>query len=667
MADKQNILNEFDTIQEKLSQGFEEDPRLSSGVPAAQRGSDLDFIQMSGMVRPTPTPAPQTPAIDADLDASRPLSFFEKGVADVDAEMSPGIADESETAHQAIAPIESTRAAMSHLRDIIADLTKESPTATTDPALMAKLESEGTIPPAPETPAAPVLEELLSEFAPAHPMHQDAPVDETPAPVTIHEASVVAPEPEVLAAEPELIAEPEVRRVAPVLPEHAAQLEKAERLLEELEAAQAPPTQFEEHAPIAAAAAAMAEGKSAFDDEALPDEALDFKKHSKRRHRSPRKFVALKSLGRLAAGLLIVGAIAAATYTGYLWIQLRMSAPQQLYNQAAKLVAQGEYEKASEAYEKFASLHPQSPLRPEAQFAAAFVMQLQRPENSDDRQRVAGQSLRLFEQFRQDNPTHPKLSRAETLMGRLNFESERYQEAIELLRNPELRLRDPASAVPALRILARSSAKLGDAEAARSYYLQSAGVQDNYSPDVDYAELGALYQSLADRSEDIDKRIRLQQLAIESWSHALEVPGIDPSSKQSIRSQLDVLRERLQSEPGMSPAMEALDVKEVPGAEIPAVAPLEPIAEMPVSQPESTPAAAPVNPETPAAQPEATAVETPAAEPVAGDYVVKAGDTLTSIATELGTTAEALIETNALSGDKVFEGQHLIVPEPSQS
>jgi tetratricopeptide (TPR) repeat protein len=351
-------------------------------------------------------------------------------------------------------------------------------------------------------------------------------------------------------------------------------------------------------------------------------------------------------------------------------------------------------------------------LRAEAQFNAAFAMQMQPVNDADDAKETRGQALRLFEQYRKDNPTHAKVARAETLMGRLNYESGRYAEAIELLRNPELRLRDPASAVPALRTLARASAKIGDAEAARSYYLQAVGVQGNHSPDVDYAELGSLYQTRADQAEDLDKRIELQQLAIESWTHALEVPGIDPASKQTIRSQLDVLRERLQSEPGMAPAMESLnDIPVETRESSPALdAPTAPVTDTPEpaapsgAEPAMDSHAPTVDEHAPAEEPHAAAQDAhasmqdahapapdgnvdqtrsahaPAPEAAKqqaaaaehagaaaaamndGEYVVKHGDTLTTIATSLHSTVDELKKLNALKGDSVFEGQHLLVP-----
>lgn len=658
----EDAVNDFDHITERLGQGFEGDPRLESGVPQDQRGSDIEFIQMSGLVRPSAPPSASAPPAHDDLDASRPVSFFEKGVADVDADMAPGVTEDPVMDGEDTRPIQQTRTAMSHLRDIIDDLTKDAPAAATDPALMAALDAPEAVPapeppppsmastelpPAPEEPAPPEapisLDDILAEFGAAHPMGADAESPEGPRPSPAP-AVDIAPVPAATETPRETVSEaPRMTRHAPVLPGHAAQLAEAEKLIDDLE----PAPEAEDAAP------SVAPGPRRVDADELPDEALDYKRQGKRRHRSAGKSPVLAALARLAAGLVIVSALAVATYAGSLWVKQRMASPDQLFNQASRLAAKGDYAAASQMFEDFAALHPADPLRAEAQFNAAFTMQLQKPADNDAAQEVTRQALRLFEQYCKDNPAHAKTARAQTLMGRLNFESGRYTEAVELLRNPELRLRDPASAVPALRTLARASAKMGDAEAARSYYLQAVGVQGNHSPDVDYAELGSLYQSRADRAEDLDKRIELQQLAIESWTHALEAPGIDPSSKQSIRSQLDVLRERLESEPGMAPAMESLNDAAAAGD-----ASAEPAAPSGEAVPAAeTPASAPAAEEAPAA-PADTAV--PAAD--TGEYVVKRGDTLTSIADVHRVTLDALKELNALSGDTVLEGQHLLLP-----
>ena len=696
-------MSEYDDIEKRLGEGIEEDPRLESGVPQDQRGSDVEFIQMSGLVRPTPAPNIDIAPAQNDLDASRPVSFFEKGVEDVDADMAPGIIEDHATAHQEITPVAPPRSPMSHLREIIDDLTKDVPTATTDPALVAALDAhhaETAAPPAiqvaAEIPqdveprveastaaeAPPVsLDDVLDEFGSSHPMRDDAPsVEEVAAPP-------VAPAPEVVAVVlPRPPAGPETQRdagparedkpparLAPVLTDYGARPTEAETLLDDL----GPEPVSSRPAPHV----------DVYDE--IPDEALDYKRQGKRRHRTTGKNPLRARLLGLAATLLIVSAIAVSVYTGYLWIGQRMESPDQLYRTAQQLVARGEYVEASRLFEQIAAREPNDPVRAEALFSAGFAMQLRKPAASDDAQEVIKQSLRLFDQYRKEYPAHAKAARAQTIMGRLNYDAGQYQQAVELLRDPELRLRDPASAVPALRTLARAEAKIGDAEAARSYYLQAVGVQDNHSPDVDYAELGSLYQTRADREQDLDKRIELQQLAIESWTHALEVPGIDPASKQTIRSQLDVLREHLQNEPGMAPAMESLndavaatgetapasgdapaDAEKTPAAPVaPGDAPA-PTSETPVSAPQATTepkdAASPTTPAEAQPAPAANAAPQPGAVKNDGEYIVKQGDTLSSIADAHRTSVDELKELNALKGDKLFDGQHLLLPSAAQ-
>jgi tetratricopeptide (TPR) repeat protein len=68
------------------------DARYESGVPDGQRAGALDFIQMTGLTRaPQREPAPggsrSAYGISSDLNPIAPLSFYEKGVADVDESM----------------------------------------------------------------------------------------------------------------------------------------------------------------------------------------------------------------------------------------------------------------------------------------------------------------------------------------------------------------------------------------------------------------------------------------------------------------------------------------------------------------------------------------------------------------------------------------------------
>jgi hypothetical protein len=70
-----DILDELEHIHGSLLDELAHDNRLESGVPSAQRGDDLDFIEMAGLAS-SPESGPEP---DHDLD------FFEPGVKDVDA------------------------------------------------------------------------------------------------------------------------------------------------------------------------------------------------------------------------------------------------------------------------------------------------------------------------------------------------------------------------------------------------------------------------------------------------------------------------------------------------------------------------------------------------------------------------------------------------------
>lgn len=68
---------------------------------------------------------------------------------------------------------------------------------------------------------------------------------------------------------------------------------------------------------------------------------------------------------------------------------------------------------------------------------------------------------------------------------------------------------------------------------------------------------------------------------------------------------------------------------------------------------------------TEAPTPASVATATPQARPPR-TYVVQAGDTLSAIATRNGVTVKELQEANGLTGETIFEGQQLTLPERSQ-
>lgn len=85
------VRQQLASIDGSLFNGMPVDDRYESGVPETQRGNSLDFIQMTGLTRPPLRQAlhniegalAQAPIYD-DLNPQGPLSFYEKGVSDVD-------------------------------------------------------------------------------------------------------------------------------------------------------------------------------------------------------------------------------------------------------------------------------------------------------------------------------------------------------------------------------------------------------------------------------------------------------------------------------------------------------------------------------------------------------------------------------------------------------
>jgi TolA-binding protein len=251
---------------------------------------------------------------------------------------------------------------------------------------------------------------------------------------------------------------------------------------------------------------------------------------------------------RLASWLVTLALVALVGSQAVLWIGLYTASPEQLYNSAEALRAQGQYRESSKAFFNFASRFPDHPLRPEAQFQAALVLQLTPPGSYNADDTVYKPALALFEDYVKDNPAHNKIARAQSLMGILNFKLGRYREAVGLLRDPELRLKDPGAAVSALRTLARAYVELGEYESARSAYLQAASWPSNYSPDVDHNELAALYQLMAEQAPNAEERWRYLEMAIEQCDQAVRMPGIDPQSKKDIRIKREWLRGQVAKE-----------------------------------------------------------------------------------------------------------------------
>lgn len=663
-GEQDEILRELDRIDERLL-GQLNDPRLENGIPPSQRRDDLSFIQMSGMTSSADDETPKVlpPLGDSvDLDTTKPLSFFEKGVRDVDAEMAPGGTLDKENIEAALPPSSSSAAAMPPIRDIIADLSEKARAAGA-----GEKDSAGEAAPSGETIAPPPSEAPLSHT-------------ETPDLDAAFRETVLPP----------------------------SDLKAAERLLHEMES-EPPLPNSAEFAPEEADV--PEESRGAGND---PEEEKPPRRRGKRRSRARNQFGVL--IARLTVTAITLGMLGFLGYEGYQLYKARWAGPETLYDQASLYAANGEYRRASDAYLQFVARQPNSPLRPEAQFGAAFALQESRPESRDEAQRVYEKSLTLFQQFINDNPTHPKAARAQILMGILSFELGKYQQAIEMLQDPELRLKDPVAAVPMLRTLGRSYAKLGDEESARSYYLQSAGMAGNHTPDVDFEELGMLYHSLAERATKPEAKARYVQQALQHWASAAQIPGIDPASKANIRNKVEVLKGKASDGATSSPAAGPVEGL-TPDASIPADSPeaapdvesvevpADEAAMAPALDGEATPApdAAPapgdsVEPQTDAAAEAAPAPETsstpeqaatsetapdPAAAPAENAsegastdlpkteseapsaHTVKTGDTLGKLATKYHVTVPELRSWNGLRDDVIRVGERLQVKRPA--
>jgi hypothetical protein len=125
-TDDANVLARLKRIDDQLVEELPEDDRIESGVPRDQRQPDVDFIQMTGLTRPladSPIPGYSDTPEAEDL---KPLSFYEKGIADVDSDMVPGLFEDESRADEEI-PTESWKSSpISHLQDIIEELTRRS-------------------------------------------------------------------------------------------------------------------------------------------------------------------------------------------------------------------------------------------------------------------------------------------------------------------------------------------------------------------------------------------------------------------------------------------------------------------------------------------------------------------------------------------------------------
>lgn len=498
--DGADVQRRVDEVEGSLWDGIGNDSRIESGVPDEHRSSDVDFIRMSGLTRPKGPEEPSALRVPPpeDLDPSRPVSFFEKGVADVDASMEPSSLEMGAEPDQEYG-VEVPSASIAGLKDIIADLTTdhaEAPPAATRTSTPSTSEA-WSFPGADEPSDLLEAEQLLQAL-------QEQPRDD----YLITGPATPTPEP----------APVESAAATPFVTVPGA-------------------SSFENTAALDAGNSEKGGGEPEQEgDEEYERDSSPYRRRSKSRKRRMRRQAIRWGIRLAALFLLAIGGLWL-----YWWIEPRLLAPEKSFMGAETLLAQGKYSEASNAYLTFAKLHPDHRERPFAQFNAGYVLLLQKTPTHDDSVRVAEDALKLFKAFVDANPNHAKAFRAQVLMGMLEFRLGDYQKAIELLRQPDLRMRDADAALPALRLMARAYTQLGEYDAAVSMYEQAGTLPGNYNADVDYNELGDLYQRRADAEQDEEKKVDLQKSTLKNWLYAMRLLGIDPVNRDRIKEKYDYL------------------------------------------------------------------------------------------------------------------------------
>lgn len=504
-------------LEESLMRAMDEDPRLASGTGAVRADNVLDFIQMTGLTTGDPAAGQirSTPRVESPDD---PISFFEYGVSDVDGSGDPTELVYSELDEDAfrissdsLEPRPSQ--SLSELQRIIADIKADAQgvermpgPASTVPSFQSRSSNRLEPEPAPEENACPPTDEHETSDE-SRDVVEQAPfvtVDESPNPASSRSTRG---------------------------------LETARELLHELtlanQAAAHTETTF---APLPASDPEPAKQTSGTEN--LRVSAGTALRGLPRRRRS-------LPAGRWFARILLAATLGAIAYGAYWLYTNQAQTPRAAYRTAESLIAKDNYAQASNAFLSFARRFPTHPLRAEALFMAGYALQIA-PEygrvhaaDADER------ALMLLQNFIAEYPSHEKVPRAETLIGVLYYRMGRYMDAINLLGDPNRRLRDPGAYVTTLRTLGRSYAGVSQIENARAAFMRAASLEDNMQPDQDYIELAGIYQELADRAATGEERREYLSQAVEQWNYALQVPGLLKSRKEDIKLLRDVVASKL--------------------------------------------------------------------------------------------------------------------------
>ena len=517
-------------LEESLMDAMGDDDRFGSGIPDGESDNVLDFIQMSGLAGQA---APASDNVlarfsnEGEPPPIDPISFFEEGVGDVDGTMDPIVPELEEPVSPSV----------QGLKEIITELTSGSS------------ESEDLEPP---------LES--SEIPAPHGLSEKPPQGDEDNQIDLSSPSVSAtgasadPTPEDDPAQLYFGADMEEATPttqadtttavssAPVSTSASSDLAEAKSLLDRLDLSEmltdVPAARSEQGTPSPLPDTRAAAGEETFEDETRRTP------HRRSLHRRRRR------IRRWLVRVIMLAVISGAGYVALQFFLNQTETPEVAYQAAERLLKEGKYAYASNAFQAFTRRFPMEIKRSDAMFMAGYAMQLAPPEPRENARRAYEEALVLLERFIVENPSHAKTARAETLMGVLYFKLGLYPESIRILGDPDRRLRDPGAYLTTLRTLGRAYAATSRIENAQSAFIYAASLEENISPDQDYVELGSLYQKLAERSTTDEERRRYRELAIEQWDDALRVPGLLKSRKDGIKLLRDVVSSRLKGNSG---------------------------------------------------------------------------------------------------------------------
>lgn len=519
----------LDDLEGALMDNVDGDARLDSGVQRGGDSEDLDFIQMTGLTSPEAATVADAPEPEKDLDPNAPVSFYERGVQDVDGTMEPYSIETTPTQSEdevivAPQPVDGTSTdSVENLRSIISDLSNEEFGEDRDDLPVVRPPDEVVDP-------EPVVEVEAIEAA--------LPIAAIDPPEAGHEERIPEAVADVardnVAAAASAESEVDVS-TAPV----SSGLAEAETLLQELEGQQgtvAPKAPVPENTPTWSFPEPP-EGP----EELESDESVYNRARTSGRRRGHRRKSLPKKLFRFTVWLVVLGAAAVGGVYVYQVYSEITATEQEIYLRAGRLLAQGEFVQASMAYANFAAEHPYSLKTPEAEFAAANALWMVPETPPEAAAEAYQQAIALFSVFIQNNPGHARVARAEILTGVLYSKLGQHEQAVRTLYDPDRRLLDQVGYLEALRTLARSYAELGEVESTHAAFLRAASLSENLTPDHDYLELAALYQGWAELAATQELRRKYQEAAIKQWERTLQVPGLVKAQKDSIKAQHDAL------------------------------------------------------------------------------------------------------------------------------